>query len=48
MILKQLGRKERLERVGVAWNREGGATGPRSSATTVYLYPSTGQKDEAQ
>jgi hypothetical protein len=52
-VPRQFGRKERLERVGVAWNREDGGICLRLHGTQivsehVYLYPSTGQKDDAQ
>lgn len=44
---KGYGKKQRLERVGVAWNREDGGIGIRLAGTQIieddiYLYPNQG------
>jgi hypothetical protein len=51
-IPKQIGRKERLERVGVGWNREDGGIclrlhGTQIVSDDVYLYPNTPQDTDA-
>ena len=47
-IAKGAGRNSRLERIGVAWNREDGGIGIRLSGTQIvgsdiYLYPANNE-----